>query len=107
MNGNKASAISTLWAQLPIGSTVWFVQRGRSASGMTHYLDCYVIEDNQPWRITGLVARATGHRYGGPHDSLVARGVGMDMATAVAHDLAAVLYPDTPPNEALTRRWLS
>lgn len=83
-----------LLKMLPPGSTVFTRIVHVAKSGMYRTVDLYVIEDNQPIRISYLVSKATGLRYDEKHEAIGMSGCGMDMAFAAVYDLGATLYPN-------------
>lgn len=74
--------------------TIYVVQRHVSPSGMTRYLDLYVIGNNEPLRITYSVAEALGWTYNKRWDCLTVGGCGMDMHFHTVYTLSRVLYRD-------------
>ncbi len=89
---DKAEALATLRECCKPGQTVYTVLRHVSRSGMQRALDVYVMEDNQPSRITWHVAVACGFTYSERHEALTVGGCGMDMGFAVVYDLSATLF---------------
>ena len=70
---------------------VYCVLRHVSASGMSRRIDFYVIRDNEPQYLTGLIGMALDYKR---HDrgGLVIGGCGMDMGFHVIYTLSSVLY---------------
>ena len=60
---NQTEAIENLRGIISVGDRVYTILRHRSASGMTRWLDLYIIKDNTPRRITWLAAAALGYTY--------------------------------------------
>lgn len=90
----QATAREQLRELLPPGSTVYTVLRHCSKSGMYRAIDCYVIRDNEPQRLTFSVAKATGMKYDRKHEAIGIGGCGMDMGFAIVNDLSYYLYPE-------------
>lgn len=65
-----------------------------SRSGMTRWIDLYVIRDNEPVRITRSAADVTGYTYDRRRDALKIEGCGMDMGFAAVYSLSLRLFPD-------------
>ena len=76
------------------GDTVYTTVRSVARSGMSRTMDVYVMRDNEPWRITYSVAKATGHQYDDRREALRIGGCGMDMGFALVYDLSYALWPD-------------
>ena len=91
-----------------------------SASGMTRWLDLFVIRDNEPLRLTWSAAAATDYTYCDRRESLKIEGCGMDMGFSAVYSLGRALWPDgtdsphgtrngepdTDGGYALKQRWL-
>ena len=106
---DKAEAIEWLRSMMDIGNTVYTVLRHVSASGMTRYIDLYVIKDNRPLRITWSVAEALGYPYDRKHEALKVQGCGMDMGFHVVYSLAYVLNNGKTEGDAgysLRHNWM-
>lgn len=89
----KADAVDQLRKIVKAGDVVYTVLRKVSSSGMSRQIDVYVIRDNKPRWLTGLVAKACGYRRADRgHGPLVVGGCGMDMGFAVVYDLSSVLF---------------
>ena len=73
------------------GATVWTVLRHVSASGMTRWIDLYVIKKNEPMRITWHVSQLVG-TYDRKREALKVGGCGMDMGFHVVHNLSYALH---------------
>ncbi len=91
----QQEAIETLKELCKPGSKVYTVLRHVSRSGMMRAIDCYVIQDNEPRRITWSVAKACGMTYNRKHEALSVGGCGMDMGFHVVYNLSHTLYRDT------------
>lgn len=91
----KQQAIEDLRKILKPGMVVYTVLRKVSSSGMSRQIDVYVIEDNRPRWLTGLVAKACEYRRADKgHGPLQVGGCGMDMGFAVVYDLSRVVFRD-------------
>lgn len=91
---NKTEATQSLQEFIKAGETVYTILRHRSASGMTRWLDLYVIRDNQPRRITFLAAKALGYAYDTKYEALKVGGCGMDMGFHAVYCLSSRLFPE-------------
>lgn len=98
----KEEALEYLRDLLPPGSTVYTVLRHVSKSGMTRWIDCYVLycKDGKARRrwISGAVAKATERTLDRRYDSVKIGGCGMDMGFALVYALGWALYPDCGAN---------
>ena len=116
----RAEAIADLRKMLTPGDVVYTRLNHVSASGMTRWLDLFVIRDNEPLRLTWSAAAATDHRYCDRRESLKIEGCGMDMGFSAVYSLGRALWPDgtdtphgtrngepdTDGGYALKQRWL-
>ena len=116
----RAEAITDLRAQLKPGDVIFTRLNHVSASGMTRWLDLFVIRDNEPLRLTWSAAAATDHSYCDRRESLKIEGCGMDMGFSAVYSLGRALWPDgtesphgtrngepdTDGGYALKQRWL-
>lgn len=91
---NQTEAIENLRGIISVGDRVYTVLRHCSASGMTRWLDLYIIKDNTPRRITWLAAAALGYTYDFKREALKVGGCGMDMGFHVVYCLGRRLFPD-------------
>jgi len=82
--------------------TVFTVLRSVSASGMSRNIDFYIIDQNQPFWITGLVANLLGLKKA-KGDGLTVTGCGMDMGFATVYSLGLALWPNGTPDAHGTR----
>ncbi len=78
----------------PPNTTVYTILRHVSRSGMTRDLDLYVMEDNQPRRITYSACLASGQSYNRNAEAMRVGGCGMDMGFHAVYVLSSSLYPD-------------
>jgi len=93
-NPQQQAAIADLKKWLSPGSTVWTVQRHTSKSCLSHWIDLYTIQDNEPIRLTYLVCVACGYSYCSKREALKTQGGGMDMGFQDVYDLGSTLWPD-------------
>ena len=91
---NQNEAIENLRGIISVGDRVYTILRHRSASGMTRWLDLYIIKNNEPRRITWLAAAALGYTYDFKREALKVGGCGMDMGFHVVYCLGRRLFPD-------------
>ena len=103
MQNEKTEALQTLQKYLQKGDTVYTVLRHCAPSGMTRWLDLYVIKNGEPLRLTWSAAKALGYTYDRKREALKIGGCGMDMGFAVVYDLAAVVCGKSSD---LSHRWL-
>lgn len=90
----RDTAIDTLRALVTPGQTVYTSLKHVSRSGMLRHIDVYIIENNEPRRITNLVADSCDYRQASPFGPLKVGGCGMDMGFSVIYGLSRTLYPD-------------
>lgn len=93
---DRDAAIAELKKILKPGDTVYTVLRKVASTGMSRWIDVYVIRDNRPRWLTGYVARACRiRRAEGGHGPLLVGGAGMDMGFHVAYSLGRALFADS------------
>lgn len=92
MKQDQLEAINDLRELIKAGDTVYTILRHRSASGMTRWLDLYVMRDNKPRRITWTAARAIGWTYDRNYDAVKVGGCGMDMGFHAVYTLSHYLF---------------
>lgn len=105
-NAQKAErqeSIDRLQFLMPKGCTVYTVMRHVSSSGMTRYMDLYVMHDNRPSRITWQASKALEWTYDNKRDSLKVGGCGMDMGFHAVYTLARVVHGD---GYSINHEWL-
>lgn len=116
----KLKALADLREMLQPGDVIWTRLNHVSASGMTRWLDLFVIRENEPLRLTWSAAAATDHTYCERRESLKIEGCGMDMGFSAVYSLGHALWPDgtdtphgtrngepdTDGGYALKQRWL-
>lgn len=95
----KAESLAFLRDQVKLvpGDTVYTVLRNVARSGMTRWIDFYVIRDGDPWRISYHIAKAAGYTYDNKRESVKVGGCGMDMGFSVVYNLGATLWPTGTP----------
>ena len=76
------------------GDTVWTNLQHVSRSGMYRAISLYVIEDNEPRRISYLVAKALGDRWDNQREAVGVSGCGMDMGFHLVNSLSYALHPE-------------
>lgn len=105
----QKEAIAELLEILKPGDTVYTLLRHVSKSGMMRRIDLYIIRDNEPRRISYLVADALGYKIG-EKQGIVVSGCGMDMGYHLVNNLLQVLFcPEKYTHEgayALKHEWL-
>lgn len=116
----QSEAQERLLEILKPGDTVFTVLRGVARSGMTRWIDLYVIRDNEPRWLSTLAARAAGFTFDRKREAIKVGGCGMDMGFHLVYELGARLWPHgtTEPHStrngesdrdggyALKQRWL-
>ena len=102
------------------GDTIYTQVEHVSKSGMTRWINLYVIKDNVPLRITRQVCEAADFTYSMRYEALKIEGCGMDMGFQAVYCLGLSLWPDGTPEPhgkrngepdsnggyALKQRWL-
>ena len=74
------------------GGTVYTVLRHVSRSGMYRALDCYVMTDGEPLRVSYWVAKAIGFKYDRKHEAIGVGGCGTDVGFEVVYNLGRALF---------------
>lgn len=74
------------------GDVIRVINRHTSSSGMTRFLDLYVIKDNDTRRLTWSAAKAMGWTYSDRWDAMKVEGCGMDMGFHAVYTLAHYLF---------------
>ena len=87
----KKESLEQLQGIIKPGDTIYTVLRHVSRSGMSRNLDCYIMEDKQPLRISYLVAKALG--YPTNDSEIKVFGCGMDMGFSIVYGLGAAMFP--------------
>jgi hypothetical protein len=111
---SKIEACNSLREFIAPGGTVYTRLNHRARSGMMRVIDLFVIQDNEPRRITWTVCQALGKTYNRKHEGLKMSGCGMDMGFYAVYRLGHALWPNGTRNGeaesdggyALKQRWL-
>ena len=117
---SKIEACNSLREFIAPGATVYTRLNHRARSGMMRVIDLFVIQDNEPRRITWTVCQALGETYNRKHEGLKMSGCGMDMGFDAVYRLRYALWPngtdkphgtrngeaDSNGGYALKQRWL-
>jgi hypothetical protein len=90
-----AEAMAHLREVLKPGDTVYTQVRHVSTSGMSRRISCYVIRNNEPWNISGLVGRVLESKVDRNELSVHVGGCGMDMGFHLVYSLSRTLFRDT------------
>mgnify|MGYP001574902063 CR=1 FL=1 len=94
----RVEALKQLRKLLKPGSTVYTVLRHVAKSGMTRWIDLYVIKGNEPVWITGYAGQALGTPQSRSDweksRGLRVGGCGMDMGFHLVYNLSRVMFPD-------------
>jgi hypothetical protein len=120
MNAQQQNAVDYIKTLVKPNDTVFTVLRHVSASGMNRWIDFYVMQDNEPMRLTYQVALALGEKYDTKRNALKIGGCGMDMGFQAVYCLGATLWPfgteephgtrngepDSTGGYALNQRWM-
>ena len=90
----KNDAICKLKEFIKPGDTIYTTLKHVSKSGMMRVIDLFIIEDNEPRRITSLACRATENSYNDRHEGMRMDGCGMDMGFAAVYELSQTLFSE-------------
>jgi len=90
----KQEAIDDLRKLLRPGDTVYTILRNVSRSGMSRTVDAYIMQNNEPRRLSWAIARAIGLTYDKTHEGIKVGGCGMDVGFEVVYHLGYALWPD-------------
>lgn len=77
---------------LPPGTTVYTVVTHVAKSGMSRRIRCIVIDDGQPYDISGMVGRLLGYRRNDRDGGLMVSGCGMDMGFHLVNSLSYAMH---------------
>lgn len=91
---DRDAARAQLRKMVKPGDTVYAKVTHVARSGMMRTVDLYVMQDNQPIRITWNACRATGRTYNRRHEAMQIEGCGTDARFEAVHDLSWALFPD-------------
>jgi hypothetical protein len=90
----RQEAIERLHEVLAPGMTVSTITRHVSRSGMNRSISLVIVEEDEPWDISWLAARAMEDKIDQNHGGIKISGGGMDMGFALVYNLGRTLYPD-------------
>lgn len=79
--------------KLKPGDTIYCLLRAVSASGMTRWIDFYVIKKNQPYMITRDIADALDLPLSINKQGAKVGGAGMDMGFHCVYEYSRTLFP--------------
>ena len=99
----QAEARDYLLEMIKPGTFVYTDLRHVSASGMTRWIDVYIVDGERIRDITSLVCDAADLTYCKRRYSLKIGGCGMDMGFQVVYLLGCSLWPDGTPEPHGTR----
>lgn len=89
----KELCLKNLQEWIKPGDTVYTVLKHTSRSGMYRVIDLFIMQNNQPFRITGWAA-ALLEGYDNRHEGAKAHGCGMDMGFHLVYNLSYTLFPN-------------
>ena len=97
--------IQKLRETLNVGDTIYTVLRHVSKSGMQRRIDCYVMRDNTPVRLSYWIAKALCLK---DKDGIIVNGCGMDMGYHLVNSLSYAIHGMDHPQRGYTleHRWL-
>ena len=90
---DQEEARDFLRSKLAPGDTLYTSVKHVSRSGMQRSISVYRIEDNEPWDISGFVAKALGWPLDDKRFGVKVGGCGMDMGFHLVYSLSYVLFP--------------
>ena len=93
----QAEARDYLLEMVKPGTTVYTDLRHVSASGMTRWMDVYIVDGERIRNITSLVCKAGDFTYCTRRHALKIGGAGMDMGFQAVYQLGHALWPDGTP----------
>lgn len=93
MNKTNKTAMLGHWRVKP-GDEINIVCRHVSSSGMSRWLDFFLVRKNKLIYITQHVAKITDSRTSKVDRALVVGGCGMDMGFSVVYHLSSKLFPN-------------
>jgi hypothetical protein len=91
---SREKAREYLTEQIAPGMTIFSIVRRTAASGMSRMIDLYVIENNQPRRISHLVAGLLGKTLDRETIAIRMTGCGSDSAKELVRNLSTELFSD-------------
>ncbi len=90
---DEQEAKEQLLKWLKPGMTIYTNMVHRSRSGMYRVIDLYIIENNEPFRISGYASTLL-EGYDKRHEGCRASGCGMDMGFHLVNNLGYALFPN-------------
>ena len=96
-------AFDRLTELAPAGTTIYTVLRSVAPSGMSRRISVYVIIDNKPRFLDGLIERAGFFKQRSGKEGLYLSGAGMDTAFHLIYTLSKRLHND---GYALNHEWI-
>ncbi len=103
LTSEQTKALEFLRRFLRKGTKVYTVLRHVSTSGTSRFIDLYVVNQNEPIRITWSAALILEWAYSKRWEAIRVQGCGMDMGHHAVYTLSALTLKD---ERALTQRWL-
>lgn len=88
----QEEAVTRLRELVQPGSTVWTTVRHVTRSGMSRSISIYVWQDEGPFDISWLAARALGWKIDQQRGGVKVAGCGMDMGFHLVYSLSRTLY---------------
>lgn len=100
---DQAKALEFLRKFLRRGATIYTVLRHVSSSGTCRFIDLYVVEKNEPIRLTWSASVMLDWTYSRQREALRVNGCGIDVGFQAVYTLAGLVLGD---GNALNQRWL-
>ena len=88
---DSREALQYLKRHIKKGNIIYFIYRDVSKSGMTRYLDAYVIKRNRPVYLSSAIAKVLDNRWD-RNKGIVVRGTGFSAAHDIAYNLSYALF---------------
>lgn len=88
----KNAALAALQKYCKPGTTIYTILRHVARSGMSRCIDLYVYRNNQPVRLSGLVAAVLGMTLDKKWTAINVGGCGMDMGFHLVMNLSYALH---------------
>lgn len=103
---DQASAANRLRLILPIGSTIYSVQRWTSRTGMSARFEFFAVSNGRIENITGLICIVQDFKRH-DNDGIQVNGTGFSKGGQIVEDLGVALFPEgfTETNEITLRRF--
>jgi hypothetical protein len=102
----EKEALLQLREILEPNDTIYIVLNGESKSGMTRWINLYVIKDNKPYRILHLIAKALGEKIDFEKEGIKIGGIGYDVGLDVVERLNEKLKKTFKIDFRLKHEWL-